>query len=310
MLSSPSLVQTLILFSLLAVGLAAGRLGYLDEATSRGLSKFLVNFVLPALIIASMQRPYTVELRDEALKTLALSFAFYALSFPLALLLVRLEGARGQEAGAQAFGAIFTNSIFMGFPIIAAFFGPASLFAAAIFNIPFQLLAFSVGAWMLARGGTRKVVLGLSSLVTPAAVAAALGFALFLGGLRLPSILSTAASLLGDMTTPLSMVLIGAMLSRMGLRELAGNPRLYVTAVYRLVLLPALLYGLLWLLGFRGLLLGLPVVVAAMPVAANAAILAEAYDGDSRTASSLVFLTTLGSLVTIPILGILVGGMK
>jgi hypothetical protein len=303
-----SVVQTLILFLLMAAGWGAGRLRHIDEATSKGLSKFLVNFILPALILASMQQPFTADLRDEAFAMLGISFAVYAFAFLAAWLLVRVEGAKGAEAGAHAFGAVFTNAIFMGFPIIQAFFGRASLFAAAIYNIPFQLLAFSVGTYILARGGGKKVRLGPAAFVNPASVTAVVGFGFFLGGVVIPAPLLSALRLLGDTTTPLSMALIGAMLSRIRLRALVGNPRLYVTAAFRLVLFPAAVYGILWALGFRGLLLGLPVVIAAMPVAANAAILAEAYEGDTGTASSLVFLTTVASLATIPVLGIILSG--
>jgi predicted permease len=111
--------------------------------------------------------------------------------------------------------------------------------------------------------------------------------------------------LLGDTTTPLSMVLIGAMLSRFGLSSLRGRPQLWLTSLYRLVAFPTAVYLLLRACGAGGLLLGLPTLVAAMPAAANAAILAEAYGGDSRAASSLVFLSTLLSLPTIAALALL-----
>lgn len=304
---SPTLVQTAILFLLLATGFAAGRLRFLDEASSKGLSRFLVNFILPALVISSMQQPFSPALRDEAFLVLGVSFGVYALAFLLAWLLVKVEGAKGGEAGAHAFGAVFTNAIFMGFPVIEAFFGKESLFLASIYNIPFQLLAFSVGAWILAKSGGAHMRLGFSAFVTPAAVAALAGFGLFVGGVAIPEPLLSAARLLGGTTTPLSMVLVGAMLSRMPLRKAVGNPRLYVTSLFRLVLFPATLWLVLKALGCTGLLLGLPVVVAAMPVAANAAILAEAYGGDAGTASSLVFITTVLSVLTIPVLGMLLG---
>ncbi len=301
-----TVVQTLILFALIAVGFFAGRLRFVDESATRGLSKLLVNFILPALIISSMQQPFTPALRDEAFRILGLSFSLYGLGFLLAFPLVKALGARGAEAGAHVFGAVFSNAIFMGFPIIEAFFGRESLFFASIYNIPWQLLAFSVGAFVLARSGGKAARLGLSSFVNPATVAAIAGFLLFIAGIAIPGPILEAARLLGGTTTPLSMVLIGAILSRMESKGVLGNPRLYVTAFFRLALFPAIVYLILFSLGFRGLTLGLPVVVSAMPVAANAAILAEAYDGDARTASSLVFLTTLFSLVTIPMLGFLI----
>jgi malate permease and related proteins len=299
---APSVVQTLVLFMLMAIGFGAGKAGILDEAGGKGISRLLVNFILPALIVQSMQRPFTPELRDFAFEMLGVSFLSYAAAFPLAWLLVKAIGAKGAERGAHAFGAIFSNCAFMGFPVIEAILGKDAIFAASVANIPFQLLAFSVGPYMLAKTAGGSVKLGVSSFVTPAAVASVVGFALFAGGIALPKPLGNALGLLGDTTTPLSMVLIGSIVSRMDFRAIVARPRLYATTLFRLALYPLGLYALLYALGLRGLLLSLPVILAAMPVAANSAILAEAYGGDAETASSLVLVSTLLSLVTIPFL--------
>lgn len=296
------MVQTLVLFILMALGFAAGKLRVLDEAGGRGISKLLVNFVLPALILESMQRPFSPELRDFAFSMLGVSFLSYALAFALAPLLVWAIRAKGAERGAHAFGAVFSNCAFMGFPVIEAILGKEALFAASVANIPFQLLAFSVGPYVLAKTAGGAAKLGLSSFITPAAVSSVLGFAFFVGGFAFPAPVGRALTLLGDTTTPLSMVLIGSILSRMPFRRAIASPRLYATSAFRLALLPLALYGLLRALGLSGLLLSMPVVLAAMPVAANSAILAEAYGGDAETASSLVLVSTLLSLVTIPLL--------
>lgn len=302
MILSPSVVQTLILFILMAAGFVAGKLRVLDEHGAKGISRLLVNFILPAMIIQSMQRPFTLELRNTAFAVLGISFLSYASAFPLAWLLVKAIKAKGAERGAHAFGAIFSNCAFMGFPVIEAILGKDAIFAASVANIPFQLLAFSVGPYMLAKSAGGSVRLGLSSFITPAALASIVGFALFAGNVALPQPVCSALGLLGDTTTPLSMVLIGSIVSRMDFRAVIGKPRIYATSIFRLALFPLGLYALLYSLGFRGLLLSLPIVLAAMPVAANSAILAEAYGGDAETASSLVLVSTLLSLLTIPVL--------
>jgi len=299
---SPSLAQTFVLFILMAVGFVAGKAKLLDESGARGISRLLVDFVIPALVVESMQRPFSPSLRDLAFEVLGISFLAYALAFPLARVLVALLRAEGSEAGAHAFGAVFSNCAFMGFPVVEAILGKESIFAASVANIPFQLLAFSLGPAMLAgpAGGGHRI--RASSFVTPAAVASLVGFALFAGGITLPGPLGSALAALGDTTTPLSMVLIGSIVSRMDLKRVLARPRVYITAAYRLVLFPLGLFFALSALGIRGLALSLPVVLAAMPVAANSAILAEAYGGDAETCSSLVLVSTLLSLFTIPLL--------
>jgi malate permease and related proteins len=302
MILSPSLSQTLILFILMGVGFAAGKIKFLDEAGNRAISKLLVNFILPALIIDSMQRPFSPEMRDLAYSTLGLSFVAYGIAVPFAWLLVKAVGAKGGERGAHAFGAIFSNCAFMGFPVIEAILGKDAIFAASVANIPFQLLAFSVGPFMLARTAGHGVKLGARSFVTPAAVSAFVGFALFAGGVALPATIASSLKLLGSTTTPMSMVLIGSIVSRMDWKSAVARPKVYATSIYRLAVFPLGLYALLRALGASGLALSVPVVLSAMPVAANSAILAEAYGGDAETASSLVLVSTLLSVATIPVL--------
>jgi malate permease and related proteins len=299
---SPSFIQTLVLFILMAIGFAAGKMRILDEGGSKGISKLLVNFILPALIIDSMQCPFSVERRDLAYSMLGVSFLSYAFAFPLAWLLVKAIRAKGGERGAHGFSAIFSNCAFMGFPVVEAILGKDAIFAASIANVPFQFLAFSVGPYVLARTAGKSAKLGFSSFITPAAVASIVGFSLFVGGIALPLPIGKALALLGSTTTPLSMVLIGSIVSRMDFRAAVGGWRLYATSVFRLSLFPLALFGLLYALGLRGLLLSLPVILAAMPVAANSAILAEAYGGDAETSSSLVLVSTLLSVITIPLL--------
>jgi malate permease and related proteins len=308
---SESVALTIEIFILMAVGFAAARLRFIDEKVSRGLSSLLVDFCLPALIFSSMQRPFSLVLRDEAFSILGISALIYAASLPLALLLVRAMGARGKEAGPLRFAACFSNVGFMGIPVIQALFGNDAIFAVSIFNIPFNILSYSVASLMLAPEPRADAVHGpkrldpksiLRSALNPAVIAALVGLLCFLLGLRLPPVLGKTLDLLRSATTPLSMVLVGSVLARMRLKSAFGNFRVYLVSVYRLFLHPLLVYAALSLAGVSGLLLAVPVMIVAMPAAANTTILADSLGGDTETASSLVFVSTLGSLVSIPLL--------
>ncbi|MDP3179394.1 MAG: AEC family transporter [Spirochaetaceae bacterium] len=308
MILSPSVSQTIVLVLLMAAGFAAGKMKVLDATTGKGLSKLLVDFVLPAMILESMQKPFDPALRDLAFRVLGVSLAAYAAAMPLAVILFRALGVKGAARGPYFVGAVFSNCAFMGFPVVEALLGRDAIFFASIANIPFQLLAFSLGAHALASAAGRPARLGWRACVPPAAGAAVLGFAFFLRGLAFPDPLLRAFRTLGDMTTPLSMALIGSILSRMDWKKAAGDWRLYALSAYRLAIFPALLFAILAAAGATGILLALPVILAAMPVAANTAILAEAYGGDAETGSSLVLVSTFLSVGTIPLLAFLVPG--
>jgi len=325
---NPALLKSATLVLMMSAGFLAWRLRVLTPEAVRALSRFLVDFTLPALIIVSMQHPFSPELRDEAFLTLGISSAVYAVSIPVALLLARLLGAPRSSRGTYAFAASFSNVAFMGFPVMEALFGRESLFAVSVNNIPFQVLAFSAGIVMIASGhgparsgaepgaepssgsgagtATRGTAaaprLTLRSLVNPAIVATLVGFGFFLFSVRIGEPLYGALEALGSVTTPLSMVLIGAMLARAKLGRTLGEWRVWVLAAWRLFLHPVVLWLGLRALGAEGMILAVPVVVAAMPVAANTSILAEVYGGDSETASGLVFLSTVLSTLSIPLL--------
>jgi predicted permease len=119
---------------------------------------------------------------------------------------------------------------------------------------------------------------------------------------EIPPPFSVAATLLGSITTPLSMVLIGSVLAGTQFRKVLGNPRLWITTVYRLLVHPLLVMFAVKAAGLTGMELLVPVLMAGMPVAANASILSGVYGGDAELASSLVFVTTLASLLTVPLL--------
>lgn len=324
----PSVTQSLVLFLMMLAGFAAGKLGILKGETVRSLSRFLLDFTLPALVVISMQKPFSPELRDQALRVLGLSAVVYGAAFPLAYGLTALyRRAPAAEKGVHRFAMCFSNVGFMGFPVAQSVLGPESLFMVSVYNIPFQILAFSVGIVLIrgagpaapagaevpsAAGRTRPasgrlggILAGAKAFMNPAVLAAVVGFALFLLSIRIPEPLYSAMLLLGETTTPLAMAVIGAVLAGSKLGKVFANPRIWITTAYRLALHPLIVYGLAAAFGLRGLELAVPVLIAAMPVAANTTILAGVYGGDEVSASGMVFISTILSLASIPILGLI-----
>ena len=308
----PSVTQSLILFLLMAGGFGASKAGILKGDTLRSLSRFIVDFTLPALIVVSMQRPFSPELRNQAFRILGISAVVYAASFPLAYAAVALyRKADAPEKGVHRFAMCFSNVGFMGFPVAESILGHDSLFMVSIYNIPFQLLTFSVGIVMIAgrarSEGRFNPFASLKVLLNPSIASAFVGFALFLFSVRIPDPLYTALDLFGGMTTPLAMAVIGAVLAQTRIGSVLANPRIWLTTAYRLAIHPLLVLALAKALGLSGMELAVPVLVSAMPVAANSTILAGVYGGDQVSASGLVFVSTLLSLATIPVVALLFG---
>lgn len=297
--------QVLVLFFLILIGYGARKLNAIEDGAVGPLSSFVINVSLPALIIVSLQRPFSRELLGEAGLSLGISFAMYAFSFGFAAFYPSLIRADGKSRGVHRYAVVFSNVGFMGFPVVEAVLGPEALFHLAMYNIPFNFLAFSIGAWLIAKDGRRPFRISWKIFINPGVLATVVGFVLFLSSVSLPPTIYKTLKMAGDITSPLSMIAIGAVLARIDPRKVFGSWRIYATSVVRLAVLPALLAAALYAIGLRGLLFSLPVLITAMPVAANTTIMASVYDGDVESASAMIFISTLACIVTIPLVATL-----
>lgn len=319
-----TLIQIGALFILMAVGFALGKLKILEEAAIKGLSALVIKAALPALILMSLQRPFSKELLADSLQTLWVASLFYIVLIALSFLAVRLMRTPPKQAGALIFALSFSNSGFVGFPVVISILGQDALFLAAIHNILFNLLAFSLGIAIVSglannpastttnNPASTTNVSPLASFKFPArkllninVLAALAGFALFLTSTTIPQPLALPLNLLGSTTTPLAMLVVGTLLARASFKSVVGDWRLYAVSALRLLVWPLLAWAALKGAGIGGYLLPITVIVAGMPCASNTSLIAEVYGGDGETASSVIFLSTLFSVATIPIMALL-----
>ena len=267
--------QIFILVLLIAAGYVAVSTKILDPRATRGLSGLLINITIPALIIASMQVPFTPE-RLTGAETLVLAAgALFAISFAIAWAVSKAMRVPAAEEGVLQFAIVFGNVGFMGFPVSLALFGEESLFYVAIFNLVFNVLVFSVGIAMLTEG--RGEGFNPRLLINPGIAASIIGLALFLGSIEIP----------GPFIDSIEMV---------------GNWRIWVASAILLLAIPAAYCYILAPIVPDPFINGIMITMAAMPAAANTVIFAEQYGADSRLASQIVFVSTIGSLVTIPLI--------
>lgn len=288
----------IILFLLMGIGFLCRRTGVISPDGARGLSSFVVNVSLPALIVMAMQVPLTPELVENAGGILLGVGVFYGVSFAFAFTVPRYVAESDLEEGVMRFMLVFSNLGFMGFPVAAAVFGPESIFYVSIFNLTFSFLLFSVGVLMLRPDMGRYLD---PKLFLNAGIAASVtGLILFILQIHIPSPFADVFSLLGSTTTPLAMVVVGAMLAALPVDGLFTDKKIWVVTALRLCGIPLVVFFLLRPFVSGPFLLGIPVLLAAMPVAANTVMLAEEYHVDATLASKGVFLTTILSLATLP----------
>jgi predicted permease len=292
--------QVLVLFFLMAAGFACAKWGVAGSAMAKASSTFIMNVTLPAMLLVSFQRPFSGELLGEAGAALVVSVGLYGLSGALAFFYPRILGITGPERGVHRYAVLFSNCGFIGYPMVESLLGPGYVFHAVIFNIPFSFLAYSLGAWLISKEGDEALSLSWRAFANPSVIATLLGFLLFIFSLSLPTPLYRSVKMLGDITSPLSMIVIGITLSQANIKQIFGRWRIYVTVAMRLIALPLAVLLLAHALGVNRPVLMLAVLIAAMPAASTTSIMASLYRVSPEEGSSLVFLSTTLCMVTIP----------
>ena len=291
------------LFVVVVVGYVAGRLGYLGGDFDRQLSRLIINITCPALILSSSM---TGELPDRRfiLPLLFISVITYVVLTAVAFLLPRYLTRRHDDEGPIGFALMFGNVGFMGYPVVASIFGHEAIFYAAVLNVVNTFAVFTVGTVLITGrgdvGGERFQKKVLYSTPMLAAYMTMLIVAFEIKGI--PAFVSQPLTMIGNITVSAALLIVGSSMSQLPLRALLGNLTVYLTTALRLVLLPLGVYYMTKNLGFSELVVNINTVVIAMPVATYGTILCLKYEKDTTFITEATFITTLCSMITIPLL--------
>lgn len=300
-----TLNQTFVLFLLLLIGFLIRKISIVDVSFSKNLSNLLFNIILPAMIIYSMNYPFTIDRLIQSGWLVLIAFAVLIVSGVIGFLVFGAMEKDALSRNIYEFGMIFSNFGYMGFPLAEAIFGREGVFYAAVFNVPIFIIVNSYGIMMIKRGKNRFVQMDFKNVVNPPIVAVFIGFLLFLFSIELPKPIFMTVEMVANTTTPLSMILAGVLLASGGFVEMFSNVKVYVASFIRLLVLPLLVLLILKLFTDDRYMVGIPVIITAMPIAANCSILAEQYDGNAYLGAQCVFISTLFSILTIPLITLL-----
>ncbi len=296
--------EIVTLFAIVGVGYGAKKLRFMNDEFDRMLSKLVINIALPGMILGSVLTATELPSQTEVWLCLGLSVAsnlvMFAVAYGFTLLLRIPDGHRG----VYLFMLCFGNVGFIGYPVLSAIFGPDALIYAAVFNLPFNLFVFTVGAWFLTQDtdGDVKMQTTWRTFVTPVMLSCVAAVVLTLTGIHYAPIAGDALSTLGSITTPAALLIIGSSLANLPVRELIGGPRLWACSLFRLLGMPAVIWAVFHGFVPAGLMFSVAVVLAGMPVATNGTMLCYQYGGNSRVMAQGTFVTTVLALVSIPIL--------
>lgn len=297
-MSAPLLTAFLELAAMIALGLALRRYEYLSAGGVRELASLAVNITCPLLVIASVD-----SIRGADYQTVLLLIGcgtiIYLALIPLARFCARLLRPTASARAVYEFMLIFSNTSLLGFPVVQSLYGDSAVFYTAIMHIPFDVLVYSYGLYLMSGGAGFR----LRSLWNPGFVLTIVALVLYLAQLHLPALVTRVCYTVGNITTPISMLVIGGSLAEVTLASIFTERRLYAIALLRLIAIPCVIYAALSLLtDLPGELIAIATITFGMPVASMVVMLAQECRREVPLAVRAVSLTTLGCLVTVPLL--------
>ncbi len=304
------LQQMIVLFILMGIGYYCYKKGIITDEVSRKLSAIVVNIANPALVLVGgmgEERISGEELRD----TIVIALFMYAALLILAAVLPGLLRIEEKSRGTYRAMTVFSNIGFMGFPVINALYGTSALLYATFFVIPYNILIYTYGVAAIAgkasEGKEEGQRFSIKGLLNIGFLSCVVTIVIYFMDLPVPVFAKSTLTHLSNLTSPLSMMVIGASLAAIDLRELFTDGKLLLFSVVKLILIPVM--GLLIIRQFvdSELLLGVCLVMLATPVGSMTAMLSQQYDGDYEMASKAVALTTILSVATMPLVSGIMG---
>lgn len=290
--------QVVVLFLLIGVGVVCAKAHLLSDKAVRSMADIVLFFATPCVIIRSFQREVSAELLRGLLVAALAAIGVHLLGIALAHLLVRDPDEARRRV--LRFGVVFSNAGYMAIPLQLALLGDDGVFYGAVYVAVFNLVLWTYGVAVMGEG--RRSLSPKKLILNPGLIGVVIGFVLLLSGFTLPPIIAAPIDHLANLNTPLPMLIIGYYLADADLKKALCDRASYLTIALRLAAIPLLTLGVLWLCGIRGTVLVSAVIGASAPVATATTMFATRYHRAPELSVNLVVLSTLFSVVTMPLI--------
>ena len=290
--------QVVVLFLLIGVGALCAKTGIIKEVAIKSCSDLVLIVVTPCVIIQSFQRPFDAAMLKGLGLACLIALSIHIVTILLAHLLLHDPVAARERV--LRVGAVLSNAGFMSLPLQNALLGEDGVFYGAAYVAIFNLILWSYG--LVEMSGSRQNLSPRKLILNPGVLSLAIGLMLFLVRITLPTVLASPMGHLAALNTPLPMLIIGFYLADTDLKAALRDWRSYAAIGLRLLVVPLTALGILYLCGVRGTLLVSMIIAASAPVAASTTMFATKYDCDPGLSVNLVSLSTLLSLITMPLI--------
>lgn len=292
------LTQVVILFILILIGVALSKGKVLNEKSVSGMTELVLILVTPCVIVKSFFREFNKADLKDLLVSFLLGVILHVGFIVLSMLFLRDKDKNRQVV--LQYAAVFSNCGFMALPLQQALLGDNGVFLGSSFVAIFNAFVWSWGVWVMS--GDKKSLKPLKIITRPAILALIIGLVVFLFSIPVPSVLSEPVSMLAALNTPLPMIIIGYHLSKSNVLKGLVDLKCIITILLRLIIYPIAAIVLMWLCGIKGDMLIAQAICCSAPVAAITTMFSSKYNRDTELSVNLVSLSTLLSLITMPLI--------
>lgn len=291
--------QVIILFIILIIGYTAGKFKILDSAATKKLSEILLFIISPMMVLHS----FFIEFSEERVINIFWVIGIGGFMFLVSILIAKFiyKGFSERIAPTLKFTAVLSNCGYIGLPILKALYGDDGAFYGSFYIVLFNVVLWSYGFMLFGGKGTKKQMIK-KVLMNPSLIAVYLGLIIFFLRLPIPEPIAAAVNAVGNMTMPFSMLIIGGVISSAKLLSIFTDWRVYLSSGVRLILMPILALIFTRIANVPALPAAVVVVSLAMPSAVATTMFAEMFDKDAVFSSKCVAISTLFSIITVPLI--------
>lgn len=299
-------IKVINLFFIMIIGVILRKRKIIDEHSTSALSSILVNVTNPFLILCAFQKEYTPTLVRMGFAVLGLSVIMHLLSAFIGNLVFRFEKNTDRRK-IFSFAMTFSNCGFLGYPVLMTLCSSLGdengLFYGVFFTLFFHIFCWSYGVILMNDGKSLSTrVLCKKIFSNPCFVSVILGFVMYMLQIKLPPFISEGMAYIGDMTFPLSMLIVGSLFCNLKISELFKDKSVYLFLALKQIAFPAVMIFVCKLVGLPLMLAYILIAMCSMPAASNTAIMADYYGADKTFAAKCVSLSTAVSVITIPLM--------
>ncbi len=298
--------QIAIMFFIILVGVVCYKIKLIDKDTNRKLSDIVLMLVNPLVIFISYQREFEETLLTGLMLSLVLALITHIFGIILSMVVLRKKNHEA-DISIERFAVIYSNCGFIGIPLVNGIFGSEGVFYITAYMTIFNLLAWTHGVIILSGKSDRKSI--SKALVSPSVIATIAGFIFFISRIMLPDILMNSISYIGNMNTPMAMLVSGVTIAQADVVALLKKFRVYYITFFKLLFVPVIMLLIYNLFDIPRIVLLTSVLAAACPTAVTINLFSIRFDKNYLYASELFAVTTIISMFTIPLVMLLANMM-